>query len=138
MKEKIIKWLTNNNIIEKLLCYLTLFGKTVAARWRALNGKNKRLVCLSTLIFFICLIYLAITDSILLTIGYFAGLTVMVIYLVDTLVKQLPDVASKISNYALWITSICFAIYFIIHLCFILAICYVIFISYILIKDMKS
>lgn len=138
MKEKIIKLLTDNNIIEKLLCYLTLLEKTAAARWRALNGKNKCLVCVSTLIFFICLVYLAIGDSILLTIGYFAGLIIMTIYLVDTLVKQLPDVASKISNYALWIMSICFVIYFVIHLCFILVICYAIFVAYILIKNRKS
>ena len=81
---------------------------------------------------------MTIADSILLTIGYFAGLIVMAIYLVDTLAKQLPDVASKISNYALWIMSICFIIYFVIHLCFILAICYAIFVVYILIKNMKS
>ena len=138
MKDKILDWLTSHKIVEEVLCKLTMLEKTVTARWRALDSKQRHDTVFAFVVLLICIYGLAAADSILLTISYIAGILIMVCAFIDRFVKQLPaEPYDKLFNIAFTIMCICFVIYFALHLLYIAAIAIAIFLIYSLTKGRK-
>ena len=138
MKDKILDWLTNHNIVEEALCKLSMLEKTAAARWRALDSKHKHDTIFSFVVLLVCVYGLTAADSVFLTVGYIAGTLIMVCSLIDRFVKHLPaERYEKLFDIAFAIMCICFVIYFALHLLYIVAIAIAIFLIYSLTKGRK-
>lgn len=135
MKDKILNWLIEHNIVETVLCYLTMLEKKVSARWRACDKKVKIDTVFSFVVLLICLFGLLASDSWLLSIAYFAGTIIMIIGLVDRLITNLPyEPVNKIFNILFPVICICFALYFLIEALYIAAVIIAAFFVYVLVK----